>query len=608
MNLPTLFLLGFIAGGTILIGLPIGRLKGFNPTLRAALSMLAAGILVFLLIEIMGQACGQTASVLRSVADGSAGIGLGLWMVLLLVGGFLTGLVGLVKIEQRMIRSSNAFNPQNLSLMIAIGIGLHNLSEGLAIGQAYRQGMAGLTISLIVGFALHNATEGFGIMGPMVKSGQQPTWGRIFALAVIGGGPTFVGTLLGSLWSSTSLSVFVLAMAGGSLLYVLKELLHIARKETAQVAIMTTLALGFTVGWGTEVIADMAQSGPSSGVMDADGDKISAQSRDAGPKISAPEAAAEDQVANSLLYEKAMEPKVLADGTKEYDLTASIFPWQLFPGAGVDAWGYNGQVSGPLLRFKVGDRVQFVVTNNLPQVTTVHWHGLAVPNQEDGVPGVTQKSIPPGGQFTYRFTVTPQMAGTHLYHTHVNDDFQMDKGLHGVMIVDPATPTKSPYDVDALYEMGSFKIAGSDQENVFTLDGKACPDAPVLKVPLGAHVLIRLVNASAEERHVMHLHGYTFKIVALDGKPVAIPQEANTVNLEPSQTADIAFTASNPGNWMFHCHILDHLINPGPKGEGSETQIPDMGGLMTFVEVLPKSQIDQNYQAAGSVSKDPTCP
>ncbi|HTC22325.1 MAG TPA: multicopper oxidase domain-containing protein [bacterium] len=608
MNLSTLFLLGFIAGGTILIGLPIGRLKGFNPTLRAALSMLAAGILVFLLIEIMGQACGQTASVLRSVADGSAGIGLGLWMVLLLVGGFLVGLVGLVKIEQRMVRSSAVFNPQNLSLMIAVGIGLHNLSEGLAIGQAYRQGMAGLTISLIVGFALHNATEGFGIMGPMVKSGQQPTWGRIFGLAVIGGGPTFVGTLLGSLWSSTSLSVFVLAMAGGSLLYVLKELLHIARKETAQVAIMTTLALGFTVGWGTEVIADMAQSGPGTGVMDADGDKISAKSLDAGPKISTPEAAAEDQVANSLLYEKAMEPKVLADGTKEYDLTASIFPWQLFPGAGVNAWGYNGQVSGPLLRFKVGDRVQFAVTNNLPQVTTVHWHGLAVPNQQDGVPGVTQQSIPPGGQFIYRFTVTPQMAGTHLYHTHVNDDFQMDKGLHGVMIIDPAGPAKSPYDVDALYEIASFKIAGSDQENVFTLDGKACPEAPVLKVPLGSHVLIRLVNASAEERHVMHLHGYSFKIVALDGKPVAYPQEANTVNLEPSQTADIAFTATNPGNWMFHCHILDHLINPGPKGEGSETQIPDMGGLMTFVEVLPKSQIDQNYQAAGSVSKDPTCP
>src|SRR5580658_4702748 len=395
MNLSTLFLLGFIAGGTILIGLPIGRLKGFNPTLRAALSMLAAGILVFLLIEIMGQACGQTASVLRSVADGSAGIGLGLWMVLLLVGGFLAGLVGLVKIEQRMVRSSAVFNPQNLSLMIAVGIGLHNLSEGLAIGQAYRQGMAGLTISLIVGFALHNATEGFGIMGPMVKSGQQPTWGRIFGLAVIGGGPTSVGTLLGSLWSSTSLSVFVLAMAGGSLLYVLKELLHIARKETAQVAIMTTLALGFTVGWGTEVIADMAQSGPGTGVVDADGDKISAKSLDAGPKISAAEAAAEDQAANSLLYEKAMEPKVLADGTKEYDLTASIFPWQLFPGAGVNAWGYNGQVSGPLLRFKVGDRVQFAVTNNLPQVTTVHWHGLAVPNQEDGVPGVTQQSIPP---------------------------------------------------------------------------------------------------------------------------------------------------------------------------------------------------------------------
>jgi hypothetical protein len=89
---------------------------------------------------------------------------------------------------------------------------------------------------------------------------------------------------------------------------------------------------------------------------------------------------------------------------------------------------------------------------------------------------------------------------------------------------------------------------------------------------------------------------------------VAHPVEANTVNLAPSQTADIAFVASNPGSWMFHCHILDHMINPGPKGEGSETQIPDMGGLMTFVQVLPKSQVNQEYQAAGSISKDPTCP
>jgi manganese oxidase len=606
MNFSTLLLMGFFAGATILIGLPIGRLRGFNATLRAALSMLAAGILVFLLVEILGQACGQTASAIRNLS--TDGLGPAVWLVLLLISGFFLGFVGLVVIEQKMIRSHSHLSPQRLSFMIAVGIGLHNLSEGLAIGQAFAQGMSGLTISLIVGFALHNATEGFGIMGPMVKQGEIVPWKRIFVLAAIGGGPTFVGTLLGSLWTSTSLSVFVLASAGGALLYVLKELLSAVRRETAQVAVMATLVLGFTMGWATEVVADMAQSQEGSvPVVDADGDKISSRELGVGPKIPASWAAIQDKDSNALLHEQAMAPKLLPDGTKEFDLTASVFPWQVFPGVCVMAWGYNHQVPGPFIRLKVGDKARFVVKNSLPQCTTVHWHGMAVPNEEDGVPGVTQKAISSGETYVYSFRVTPQMIGTHLYHSHVNDDFQMDKGLHGVVVVDPAKPAGPRYDAEAVYEMASFKIAGSDQENVFTLDGKAYPEAPALKVPMGGRVCLRLVNSSAEESHVMHLHGYTFQIVALDGNPVAHPIEANTVLLAPSQTADIAFTAGNPGAWMFHCHILDHMINPGPKGDGSETQMADMGGLMTFVDVVPKGQAKDDYLSAGSLVFDPTC-
>jgi FtsP/CotA-like multicopper oxidase with cupredoxin domain len=601
MHFSTLLLMGFIAGGTILIGLPIGRLKNFNPTLRAALSMFAAGILVFLLVEIMGGACGQTASALRDFSSNPLAA---ILLVALLMTGFFLGFVGLVGVEQKLIRSQSAVNPQNLSLMIAIGIGLHNLSEGLAIGQAFAQGMNGLTVSLILGFALHNATEGFGIVGPMVRAGQQVSWSRILLLALIGGGPTFVGTLLGSLWTSAFLSVLVLSMAGGALLYVLKELLHGAKREAAQALVMTTLVFGFTIGWGTEVVADLSQS--QTGAVEADGDKIALSASVSGPSLSAAEALAQDQLANGQLYETAMAPKVLADGTKEYDLIASAFPWEVYPGVRVTAWGYNGQVPGPLLRWKVGDKVKIVVTNHLPQETTVHWHGLAVPTGMDGVPDITQKPIPPGGQFTYAFKVTPQMAGTHLYHTHVNDDFQMDKGLHGVLIIDPATAGPQP-DVDALYEMASFKLGGVDNENVFTLDGKACPEAPALRVSKGARVRIRMVNSSAEESHVMHLHGYTFKIVAMDGNQLAQPISANTVNLGPSQTADVEFTADNPGLWMFHCHILDHLINPGPAGDGSETQIADMGGLMTYVEVVDWPHPKQTYVSAGSVSGNGTC-
>jgi FtsP/CotA-like multicopper oxidase with cupredoxin domain len=301
----------------------------------------------------------------------------------------------------------------------------------------------------------------------------------------------------------------------------------------------------------------------------------------------------QDQISNNLVNEREISPKTLPDGTKEFILTASVFPWQLYPGKNINVWGYNQQVPGPLIRVKEGDKVAVVVHNRLPQPTTIHWHGLAVPNSMDGVPMMkmkgmemgTQKAIPKGGTFTYRFTVTPQMIGTHYYHTHFNDFYQVDMGLHGVLIVDPAVNKTPKYDVDALYELGSFKVDGSDAENVFVLNGKAFPDAPVLDVKVNQTVRIRLVNASAEEFHVMHLHGYTFSIIALDGNPVAVPQEANTVTLGPSQTADIAFKATNPGQWMFHCHILDHTVNPGAEDNHSSKHMDDMGGLTTFINV-----------------------
>jgi len=228
-----------------------------------------------------------------------------------------------------------------------------------------------------------------------------------------------------------------------------------------------------------------------------------------------------------------------------------------------------------------------------------------VPNSMDGVPGVTQQAIPPGGTFVYRFTVTEQMIGTHHYHSHVNDDFQMDQGLYGPIIVDPSPPPAKSNEIDALYVISAFKIGGSEEENAFVLDGKAYPDAPALIVPQGAKVRLRLINANAEQSHVMHLHGYSFEIDALDGNTLATPITANTVTLAPSQTADIVFTAANPGAWMFHCHILDHTINPGPYGEGSASHMADMGGLVTFVDVMSKEQVPQDYVAAGSMMRMP---
>ena len=138
----------------------------------------------------------------------------------------------LVWFEQRLLRGKRSGDPERLSFMIATAIGLHNLSEGLAIGQSHTQGLRGLTTTLIIGFALHNATEGFGIVGPVVQQGGRFSWGSLLLLAAIGGGPTFAGTLLGSLWTSTYLSVAVLGMAGGALVYVVKELFAGVRKES----------------------------------------------------------------------------------------------------------------------------------------------------------------------------------------------------------------------------------------------------------------------------------------------------------------------------------------------------------------------------------------
>ena len=263
MSFWTLMVLGLIAGGTILIGLLLGRLRGLSSVIRTALSMLAAGILVFLLVEIIGEATVQTfASVAEGVSSGSSAA----LMTVLLLSGVFVGFISLVVIERTLIRRAAAVSPARLSFMIAVAIGLHNLSEGLAIGQSAAQGMVTLAIGLVVGFAVHNATEGFGILSPMVRQGNVVPWGTLLLLGAIGGGPTFVGTILGSLWTSVPLSVFVLALAGGALLYVLKELVakellsSIQQRELAHALaiVMLPLVLGFMIGLFTTELAEGA--------------------------------------------------------------------------------------------------------------------------------------------------------------------------------------------------------------------------------------------------------------------------------------------------------------------------------------------------------------
>ncbi|GEO25364.1 hypothetical protein AAC03nite_11490 [Alicyclobacillus acidoterrestris] len=292
---------------------------------------------------------------------------------------------------------------------------------------------------------------------------------------------------------------------------------------------------------------------------------------------------AQNQMAKDIMNEKGMTPKVLQDGTKQFTLTAQPVIWHLYQSRNVNDWGYNGSVPGPLIRVKVGDKVEIVLHNELPEATTLHFQGISVPSDMDGVPTISQKPVAPGGSYVYQFTVTPDMVGTHAYFSDTDAGTQIDAGLHGVLLVDPAEGKQYPdADVDALFELGGLAVDSSPSENVFTMDGKPFPNAPQLTVQQGQTVIVRLVNNTAECYHAMHLHGYTFQVVAMDGHPLAKPISGNVVSLAPAETIDIRFVANNPGEWMFHCHIMDHMMNP-------DDNVDEMGGLTTYFHVVANS-------------------
>jgi zinc transporter, ZIP family len=252
MNQATTVLLGAIAGATIFLGLPVARLRGLPKGLQGFLNAFATGILVFLLWDILSHAGGPVTLALEL---GQSGPFAALTIIFALgVGAGLLGLVYFNRIMFSHLRHGTANpSPQSLSLAIATGLGLHNLSEGLAIGESAHVGAIAFTGVLAVGFALHNITEGFGIAAPMTTDTKPASW-RFLALAgLIGGGPTFVGTWIGYLASSTYFSVAFLAVAAGALLYVLNELFNLGRRLNSPPAFAWGLLLGFLTAYGTDL-------------------------------------------------------------------------------------------------------------------------------------------------------------------------------------------------------------------------------------------------------------------------------------------------------------------------------------------------------------------
>ena len=246
-----------------------------------------------------------------------------------------------------------------------------------------------------------------------------------------------------------------------------------------------------------------------------------------------------------------------APGVKRFDLTASVFDWQVTKGTVVRAWGYNGTVPGPVIRANVGDKIEITLKNDLPEPTVLHLHGLPVPNDMDGVPGVSQSPVMPGQSFTYRFTAS--RPGTYIYHTHFNDLDQLDRGLYGAVIIDGKNEPKVAHDY--LEVISSWRIR-SDSENFFSLNGKAYPETVPLEVKKGQTIRLRFINISGTEFHTMHLHGHRMRIIDRDGNPAPSGDVENTVMVGPGQTVDALVTAdADPGTWLLHCHVLDHTMN-----------------------------------------------
>src|SRR5438477_1708205 len=261
--------LGAVAGLTIFIGLPIGRMHGLSAWLKCFLSSTATGILLFLLWDVLSAAVDPVETALKAGRDGRF-----LWLAALLALGFSVGLLSLVGYDGWMKRrrrkafvSAGAaaatdyehhfagLSPARwLALFIATGIGLHNFSEGLAIGQSAARDELSLALVLIIGFGLHNATEGFGICAPLSGDAEPPSWGFLGLLGLIGGGPTFFGTVLGQAWVSEALSVAVLALAAGSILYVVGELMNVGRMFGNKTLVTLGILLGLFLGFGTDFV------------------------------------------------------------------------------------------------------------------------------------------------------------------------------------------------------------------------------------------------------------------------------------------------------------------------------------------------------------------
>jgi FtsP/CotA-like multicopper oxidase with cupredoxin domain len=263
-------------------------------------------------------------------------------------------------------------------------------------------------------------------------------------------------------------------------------------------------------------------------------------------------------------------------GVKVFHLVAEPVRQEIFPGKSLNLWGYNGSAPGPTIQARQGERVRIIVDNHLPEPTSMHWHGFDIPFAMDGGPGLSQDAISPGGRYVYEFTL--QQEGTLFYHSHMAMQEMM--GMIGAFIMHPAEAYDPPAEKDFAIILQEYAVLPNNptpnsmsmEFNWLTLNGKSGPANTPLIVRLGDRVRLRFINLGMDH-HPIHMHGHQFVITGTEGgrQPRATWGPNNTVLVGVAQSRNVEFVATNPGDWMIHCHMPHHMMN----------QMASMAGPMT---------------------------
>ena len=246
------------------------------------------------------------------------------------------------------------------------------------------------------------------------------------------------------------------------------------------------------------------------------------------------------------LGNQPMEPEIDDDGVKVFELTAEHVEWETEPGEVLEGMAYNGEIPGPRIDVDLGDTVRLILHNELEVPTALHLHGLVLPQEMDGVPGLTQDSVLPGESFTYELEVNN--AGSHMYHSHFDSAFQVPSGLLGAFIVHDPEDQEVDHDLVMILNDGPLG---------YTINGKGFPATEPIVVDQGDTVRVRYMNEGLTV-HPMHLHGMPQQVVARDGYPLDAPYYEDNILISPGDRVDAVIEATEPGAWAWHCHILTH--------------------------------------------------